>query len=90
MGVRDLSFGGSVGPAPGVGTEALSNSHRRTSASSLSSPRGWGWVGDMGAVTRGGGSWASRDEFIKNKLEIQEGQLMSAELLPGPGVIKNK
>lgn len=49
----------------------------------------------MGAVAHGGGSWPSQDEFIKNKLEMQGGRLMSAELLlaPGvlaPGVIKNK
>lgn len=37
-----------------------------------------------------GGSWRSQDEFIKNELEIKAGQLVSAELILGPRVIKNK
>lgn len=47
------------------------------------------WPG-WGPRSVAGGSWLSQDEFIKNKLEIKVGQLMSAELILGPRVIRNK
>lgn len=64
-----------MGPAAGVGAEAL---HELSVW-----PKG-------GPQPAPGGSWRSQDEFIKNELEIKAGQLVSAELILGPRVIKNK